>query len=477
MTVMSAREVGVRVATWLALLCWGAGCLSDYMLTHGSAPGCGPGAAAAGEALWLNRYGDASKQHGKALVVDSTGSTIVTGDFLGDLALGGSTISKGERDIFLAKLDCAGSVVWRKRFGDNADQAAFNYLAIDDQDNVYFVGRLVGTIDFGKGALTSAGSVDVFVAKFDPAGELLWRTRFGGPGTEMPGGRVAVTADGGAVVFGTFTQDFSFGGHPLVVSEGADLFVAKLTASGDVEWAESFPGSGDQDARAVAVAANDDILLHGSFDGDVTFDQKWTALGDSATTNDIFLARLDASGAPLWSKHFGTDGDEQGSRVTIDADGSVLIGGTFSDTLDLGGGPLGAAGGGWIARLDADGNHLASRSFGVSSIGALALDAEGNILVGGDFYGTVSFGDQKVSSNGGADLYVLKLPPALEPTIWSQTGGGTDDDSTTSVAADPAGNVAVTGWFRGDVVLGGAPITSAGEADLFVGKLSDAPAP
>jgi hypothetical protein len=123
---------------------------------------------AAGNALWSKLFGDASNQIGSSIAVDGTGNVLSTGYFGGTVDFGkGPLTSAGSYDLFVAKLDAAGNALWSKRFGD-ADAQHGTSIAVDGAGDVLMTGNFYGTVDFGKGPLTSAGGYDLFVAKLAP---------------------------------------------------------------------------------------------------------------------------------------------------------------------------------------------------------------------------------------------------------------------------------------------------------------------
>src|SRR5262249_8206046 len=123
-----------------------------------------------GQSVWAKRFGDASFQAGSAIARDAMGDVVVTGSFASTIDFGGGPLtSAGFTDIFLAKFDLAGNHVFSKRFGDPVDQRAEG-VAVDTADNVLLTGYFIGTVDFGGGLLASTGGTDIFVAKFDSMG-------------------------------------------------------------------------------------------------------------------------------------------------------------------------------------------------------------------------------------------------------------------------------------------------------------------
>jgi hypothetical protein len=185
-----------------------------------------------GAYVWGKRYGDADDQSGLRVALDHNNNVILAGAFAGSIDLGGGTlVSLGQHDYFVAKLDANGKHIWSKRFGDANDDFVIN-VAVDESDNVLLSGSLVGTIDFGGGALISMGGDmnggDVFVVKLDGAGDHLWSRRFG---DSFPQSACGITSAGAGAAFvaGNFTGQLDFGGGSPLTNLGAgSIFLAKL---------------------------------------------------------------------------------------------------------------------------------------------------------------------------------------------------------------------------------------------------------
>ena len=110
---------------------------------------------------------------------------------------------------------------------------------MDGSGNVFVTGIFSGTVDFGGGNLVSAGSVDIFVAKYNANGVHQWSKRLGGTGGEI-GQAVAVDGSGNVVVTGDFSGTVDFGGGNLVSAGSSDVFLAKYNASGVHQWSKRF---------------------------------------------------------------------------------------------------------------------------------------------------------------------------------------------------------------------------------------------
>lgn len=367
-----------------------------------------------GNHLWSRSFGDASQQNARGVAFDSMGSVLVTGVFAGTMSFGGGPlISAGGNDIFVAKLDANGGHLWSKSFGDLLNQDAWG-IATDAMDNVLLTGSFGGTLDFGGGSVSSAGSGDIFIAKLDSTGNHVWSKRFGD--TSLQTGRsIAVDATGDVLIAGGFTGTVSFGGNLLTSAGSGDVFVAKLDGNGAHLWSNRFGDTDQQDVSGLAVDPSGNVIITGEFSGTADFGGKPLV---SAGGFDLFVAKLDGAGGHIWSKRFG-DVDDQGGApsIAVDGSGNMFAAGTFHGALNFGGGPLASAGDedAYLAKLDGNGGHLWSKRFGDVSDGqvatCLAVDGDGNVIVGGYFSGTVDFGGGAVISAGGNDAFLAKFSP------------------------------------------------------------------
>jgi transposase InsO family protein len=119
---------------------------------------------------WSRTFGVHSQPHTAAVATDGQGNVLATGDFEGSIALGGSPLhSAGTADIFLAKFDSDGHHQWSRRFG-SFDCDGGTAVTADPAGNVVVAGRFRHTVDLGGGVLTSAGNNDTCLAKLDAEG-------------------------------------------------------------------------------------------------------------------------------------------------------------------------------------------------------------------------------------------------------------------------------------------------------------------
>jgi hypothetical protein len=357
-----------------------------------------------GALAWSLRVGDAENQTANAIAADESGDVFVAGYFDGVMDLGGMVVaSAGGSDAFVAKLGPTGTPVWGRGFGNAAYQSVSS-LAVDMGGSVLATGTFAGAIDFGGGQLVATGSADVFLAKLDPQGGYVWGKRFGGPQSQGATA-VRVGAAGAAFVTGFFTGAIDFGTGALPSVGAADVFLAKVDSAGNTVWAKSFGDAANQYGEALGVTAAGDVVLAGDYLGSIDFGGGPLVNTGGIGAMKLFVAKLDADGKHVWSKSFGESGKISNIHLATSPQGDVGITGSFTGAVDFGGGSLVATGGSsfFVAKLDATGQHVWSKSLGdpgSTTSASIALDAAGNAILAGGFLGSVDFGGGQLASIG-----------------------------------------------------------------------------
>ena len=292
-----------------------------------------------GAYLWAKRIGGLSNDLAYSITTDTNNNIIVTGYFVGSVDFGGGSLtSSGVADIFIAKYSPTGAHLWSKRLGGSGSDISKS-IATDSGGDVVVTGTFQGTVDFGGGSLTSAGSKDIFVAKYSSAGAYIWSRSFGSSNDDYAYG-VAVDGYGNVILTGTFIGTIDFGGGPMSPAGGGDIFLAKYSSTGQYIWAKHFGATSiyASIANAVATDANGNIALTGSILGNINFGSGYLF---SNGTYDILLAKFSPDGVNLWSKRFGGDYDDHGNAVAVDdISGNVYMVGDFTASVDFGGGAL-----------------------------------------------------------------------------------------------------------------------------------------
>ncbi|MCL5097118.1 MAG: SBBP repeat-containing protein, partial [Candidatus Omnitrophica bacterium] len=285
---------------------------------RGQAPNC----------LWVQSASGTGDDLGINITVDGAGNCYVTGSFAGEAAIcGSSLVSTGQRDIFIAKHNCVGGLQWVKQAGGAGNDQGFG-IAVDSGGNCYVTGEFQGQAAFGNIHLASAGGSDVFLAKLDDAGEVLWVQQAGGIGDDW-GQSVTVDATGNCYITGRFAVAASFGNNFLEGSSAASFFIAKYNPDGVLQWVRGAGGTGNVWGQSIAVDASGESFVIGRFEGIARFNN--TSL-TSAGEGDVFIARFNPDGAMQWVQQAGGLGDDWGEGIAVDASGTYcVVTGWFQD--------------------------------------------------------------------------------------------------------------------------------------------------
>ncbi|MBN4046695.1 SBBP repeat-containing protein, partial [bacterium AH-315-P07] len=262
-----------------------------------------------GTFVWAKAMGGSSNDGGYGIAVDAAGNVYTTGlfrvtaDFDPDPGTTANLISAGNADIFVLKLDAAGSFVWAEAMGASSGDDYGEGIAVDAAGNVYTTGFFVGTADFDPDTgttdnLTSAGSNDIFVQKLDAAGTFAWAKAMGDTSNDF-GLAIAVDALGDVYTTGQFggTVDFDpdSGNTVDVTSAGnSDIYVHKLDSSGNFVWVKTMGGSGSNGGAGIAVDAAGSVYTTGNFLSTADFDpDPGNAVNlTSAGLSDIFVSKF-----------------------------------------------------------------------------------------------------------------------------------------------------------------------------------------
>ncbi len=292
--------------------------------------------------LWAKQAGGTDDDYGNSIAVDANGNSYVTGYFKSSSITFGTTTltNSGYDDIFVAKMDSNGNWLWAKQAGGTSEEWGIG-VAVDSNGNSYVTGFYQESATFGTITLTSSGGNDIFVAKLDSNGNWLWAKQAGGTSYDE-GVSIAVDTNGNSYVTGDFSGSATFGTTTLTSSGEGDIFVAKMDISGNWLWAQQAGGTDYDSGFSVAVDANGNIYVTGSFKESATFG---TTTLTSIGYSDIFIAKMDSNGHWLWAKQAGGTYYDFGNSIAVDANGNSYATGFFMESATFGTTPLTSSGG------------------------------------------------------------------------------------------------------------------------------------
>ena len=391
--------------------------------------------------VWSQRFGESGSDVCRGVAIDVNGALLLTGTGVGALNFGGGALVPiGSTDVFVVKLNSTGTHEWSKVVGGSGNETATSCAT--DGSNLYITGSFFVAANFGGSNLVSAGSSDIFVAKFNSVGTHQWSAGYGSTSADA-GEEVIVEAFSNPVVAGVFGTSVNFGGSTLTSAGLADIFLVKFNSTGVHQWSKSFGSIGPETSPCLAREGTN-VYLAGGFFNTVNFGGSNLV---SAGSNDMFVAKFNSAGTHQWSMRFGTSLSETVNDISADALGVALVS-FYASPIDFGGGPVPIVGPGTndmiIAKFSTGGSFLWSDGYGgpgsVDSGKAVATDVNGNVVVGSTFYQTANFGGDYFFASA-VNVCLAKYGVFFaEPAIASITDVGNDQGRTVKIDFSSSGN-------------------------------------
>jgi hypothetical protein len=338
------------------------------------------------------------------IAVDSTGAAYVAGSTTSpDFPTKNAEQSglQGSSDAFVFKLNPLGDMLVFSTFLGGSGVEIANGIAVDAAGNSYIVGDTTSLNFPATGYQTvNHGSKDAFVAKLRPDGErLLFSTYLGGAGNDH-GGAIAVDSMGTVYLTGnTWSSDFpTVSAYQSAIAGACNAFIAHLSADLSTRFFSTYLGGSGcttaypETGQGIAVDAQGNAYVAG-----VTSSNNFPRLNAIQTqlegSTDVFVAKVNSSGALLFSTYMGGSGVDVATALALDASGSIyVVGYTFST----------------------------------------------------DF--PVTEGALQIANAGACDAFLFKLSPTGDTLLYATYLGGKSSDTASGVAVDASGNVYLGGW-------------------------------
>lgn len=399
---------------------------------------------------------DTDDDNGKCVAIDASGNMYIGGYFMAtvdfDPSAGSANLSTGQPSLnsnqngFIAKYSSSGTYTWAIKIGNStsSSQTIVNDITIDGSSNVYVTGQFQGTVDFDPGAgttsLTSAGSNDIFIAKYNSSSTFQWVKQIGAASSDK-GMALDLDASNNIYVTGNFqgTCDFDPSGSTAnLTASSVDGFIASYTSTGVYNWAFSLSGTSSEDVLGVTVdATSSNIYVCGTFQKTVDFDPSGStnSLSSNVPTSGIdidgFVAKYTcATGAYVWAKKIGTSANTVLSNDIYVEGSNIILCGYFTSTIDF----------------DPDA------------------------------------GTQNGVSAGSTDVFLAEYNTSDGAFICKAVIGGTSIDQAKGLISDGTGtgNFFIIGWYRGASIDLDPSVTTTSYtsgltgvgSDIFFGKYS-----
>ncbi len=472
---------------------------------------------------WAMKVGDVGNDICSDVAVDAAGNVYAVGIFKNSVDFDPgpgvfyiNELSDTVGDMYLAKYNRNGALVWAKAVGGASNYSALDEISpvvsLDNAGNIYVAGIAQNNVDMDPGPatlflppLSELMSISNFISKFSNSGNLIWCQQYGGGYGEQWNRGIRTDAAGNIYLAGYFRHMMNFSGaasnFTLTTHPGNyNGYVAKLDADGNFVWAFQVGNEPANDyIHDIDVDSEGNIAITGGYRGAVDFDpgDGELLLQSIQDGEDIFVAKYSADGNLFWGHSFGrpdsTNADE-GHAITFDNAGNVISVGRFRVVADFDPAPgdesvfnLETVGNGseFFLKLSPSGGFIWAKTIGAMSVDGnvshseeiydITTDATGSIYFTGDYVSHIDVDPDgsvfDLFANGGSYQIMNAKWDADGNFQWARSyGAGTNLSATgRSIDVNSFGEVVVGGRFQGSVDFnpGGSPVVISGSSSRF----------
>ncbi|WP_297334066.1 T9SS type A sorting domain-containing protein [Flavobacterium sp.] len=469
---------------------------------------CGLTAYAQQDLLWVKRVGNSSQMSGvinTAITTDPDGNVITGGlidsdtDF--DMGDGESILTAEFITGYVAKYNNDGNLIWANKL-DGVTQNNIRLVSTDANGNVYVSGLFSGICDFDPGpsaylleAVTEPSErTDLFIAKYDPEGNLLWAKDIDAPQNNIIDGRTMYADGTGVYISGSLIEitDFNpdedeYNVEPIGIN---DSYLLKLSSDGDFEWVQNY-GSVDNIVVINSIYTDsNNIYLGGGMRGEVDFDSSGETAILTGTDPDFFesfLVKLDITGNYIWAKKFDSEYNNNIiNAIAGDSEGNIYAGGHFESPTDFNPGTdvftLETVATDeiqmFVTKLSDEGDlewvKTIESNEGGSVMWGIAVNDSDNIYISGNYNGNINFieGEQVMGSEANEDFFIAGMDNSGN-YLWQKSITSDIMAAFANIAADNAGNIFCSGSFLNNIQFSDGTefnMEDTDAADMFLAK-------
>ena len=467
---------------------------------------------------WVKSFGGSKSDKGISIGTDSLGFIYISGFFNNNADFGSFNLvyngsQNNNKDMFVAKLDSFGTVIWAISGGGGPYDDRALGMHVTPEGDVYLTGTFWGSITFpynqtpnqtgnGNGYDTS------MLTKIDKDGNCIWVKSFGAnAGGPCPypmydgddhSYDVKVDDDGFIYVTGFWSGDAAdFDGFTLNNPNWNNFcqpagYIGKLDSLGNFIWVDKFDGIKDQRGsrdNRLAIDQFSNIYCVGGFENTGNYGPY------SITSNgewDAFIFKMDKNGNWLWVKNIGSNKSDRANSIAIDLDDDIYITGEYRNPMVFTG--ANASNGTdtlshkqkrdiFVAKCNGNGDWLWAkrvRSTGTDKPYQMSVDANKQVFLCGTIRGEATFNSglvvpPQIPGDTTASAWIAQLDGSSNngDWVWAKMGGSDtdDDDRAGDICPDGFGNAYAIGFYEDAANFDGTVLTSLGRKDIFVWKI------
>jgi len=400
---------------------------------------------------------------GTDVAVDGSGNALFTGVFRGTVQFATTSLSTGNpllagKGGFVAKYSKTGEFQWAAKIDGEGGAG----IATDAQGNAFVIG---------------VANDQFIVTKYTASGTLAWVKVSSGTSVAAGNG-IALDSQGNIFITGSFSRSLDFAGARVVSGDTRDVFVAKLSSSGNALWMARAGGEFHDEGRAIALDPVGNCYVTGIFQSDAKFgDQNLTSETDQngIPTTDVFVAKYGSDGTVFWAKRLsgrdasGSATDDFGNGVAVDKAGNAYIAGSFGYSVASDNGTV------FLRKYDGAGSVVWTKTAGGSGddyANDVTVDTDGNAYIAGVFSSTALFDTKTLTSRGNSDIFITKYDKDGS-VVWALKADGSGGfEFAYGMATDQNKAILLTGSFVGTVNFGSTVQIANNGSEIFLAKIS-----
>lgn len=425
---------------------------------------------------WATTFSGQGEMDLIGLATDQNNNTYFSGTFSESVDFQGvERFSLGLNDNYLVKLNEAGEIQWAHTGGSKGNDVDGG-ICVDPSGAIYWAGNfwLDGIFDELELASTKS-SKSIYLLKYDPDGNVLWNTLIEGS-TFKNNGPPTTDADNNVYLVGSFSDSLFMGEVAISATAEEDLFVAKWDEAGNFQWVKQFGISGANRGMEILVNADRQIIIGGIFKGQLALGIDTVTA--NTPDFDVFLAALDANGNGLWVRKAGGVLEDNFSSMAIDEAQNIYATGQYTGRLSLDEGLTieteGFNENAYLIKYTQNGSPIWAKSIGgthfETSTDLLYQNQE--LIVSGFFDQQIEVDDYSATGPASLQGFLLNVDPSTNNATGLQITHADLLLLINQMSQTAQGLPVIGGTFKGNYNLQGNTITSRANFSVFIGTLN-----
>lgn len=344
-------------------------------------------------------------------------------------------------------------------------------MAKDSKGNIFVAGYFQGPdLIIGVDTFYNSGSSQqIYIAKYDSNGTVLWSKSAGGPYGDLVTGLLIDANDNVYLAGNLGGPEIHFDTDTVFANNFLDGFIVKLDSAGHSIWIRALTGSGPDMIHGISFDLSGNVLLTGELNSDsLILNNNDTLLKDAFSSN-TFILNMDKTGMVLWGKTI--HGYSSGEIISSDLFGNIFVGGRYTSTLIIPGDTISNNSGLYFLKCDSVGYPLwvnGIQSHGLYKFTDIAIDPLNNIYVQGFFDSdSLCFLTDTLINHGDLDVFLAKYETTGNE-LWVKCFGGWSDELCSNISFSPSGLLYMTCSFK-------TPFLSIDTTDLTNNSLATYP--